>query len=152
MITFRRTTDLGYVRGVFTHPDVWPFICDDSANDPAVFQPVLSDSVVYLVPELDGQAMGCLLLQDVNAVAMELHTAVLPEFRGAPICGAFRALLAYLPTAFPTVKYLRTWVPSYNRPALLAARRVGFVERGIEPSAYLKHGALCDLHLFGVTL
>lgn len=151
MITFRQTRDLAYVRGVFTHPDVWPFICDDS-GDPESFQPADVPGVVYLVPELDGEAMGVVMLCDANAVTMEQHTAILPAYRGKPTADAFRALLAYLPTAFPTVKYLRTWVPSYNRAALLAARRVGFVERGVEPMAYLKNGALCDLHLFGVTL
>jgi RimJ/RimL family protein N-acetyltransferase len=152
VITFRITTDLGYVRAVFTHPDVWPFVCDDAHPGPEHFVPLEHDSVVYLVPESDGEPMGVVMLQAQGAVAAEMHSALLPAFRGKPAVEAFRALLAYLPGAFPAVKYLRTWVPAFNRPALLAARRVGFVERGVEPLAYLKHGALCDHHLFGVTL
>lgn len=149
MITFRRTADLGYVCDVFTHPDVWPFVCEDGASD---FVPLDHPSVVYLVPEHDGEAMGVVMLQSQGSVVLEQHTAVLPPYRGKPTADAFRALVPYLQANFPAARYLRTWVPSYNRPALLAARRVGFVERGIEPAAYLKHGALCDLHLFGVTL
>lgn len=149
MITFRCTTDLAYVRGVFTHPDVWPFICEDGASE---FVPLDHPSVVYVVPECDGEPMGCLMLQSMGSVNVELHTAILPPFRGKPTTEAYRAFLAWLPATFPSVKHLRTWVPSFNRPALIAAKRVGFIERGIEPHAFLKHGTACDLHLFGVTL
>lgn len=151
MITFARIADREYIRGIFTHPDVWPWVCDDTAN-PDDFEPLIHDSVAYLAPEQDGFPMGCLMLQSVNAVTLELHSALLPAYRGKHTLDVFRALVVYLPRVFPSAKYLRTWVPAYNRPALLAARRVGFVERGVEPLAYLKHGALCDLHLFGVTL
>ena len=151
MITLEQTDDLAFVRSVFTHPKVWPFICDDGMNDPELYQPVNMPGVVYVMPRDAGLPMGCLMLVDQNAVTMELHSALLPQYRGAQTAQVFRALLAWLPEQFPGIRRLRTWVPGYNRPALVAARRVGFEECGKEPNAYLKDGALSDLHLFGVS-
>jgi len=141
-----------FIRGVFTHPEIWPFLCDDSGSDPESF--VIHDSplVNYVRLEVDGDPIGCLMLVQQNAVTLELHSALLPGKRGKFTNEAFTGLLAHLRDVAPTIRRLRTWVPAWNRAALVAAKRVGFKEVGIEPGAFLKNGVLCDLHLFGVSL
>lgn len=152
MISFRTNPPAEYVRAVFTHPEVWNGVCDDGCDDPAGFDAIDSPLVDYLVPVMDGQDIGCLMLVRQNHVVLELHTALLPEFRGAFTKAVFDALLAHIREAKPEIRWLRTWVPAFNRAALVAAKRVGFREVGVEPSAYLKAGSHCDLHLFGVSL
>lgn len=141
-----------FVRQVFTHPDIWPSLCDDSFSDPALYEPVDSPLVRYIVPADENGPLGVLMLVQQNAVVVELHTALLPDKRGQFTKAVFDALLSYLKATYPQATRLRTWVPAYNRPAYVAAKRVGFALVGTEPSAYLKDGAVCDLHLFGVSL
>jgi RimJ/RimL family protein N-acetyltransferase len=140
------------IRAVFTHPDIWPALCDDGCDDPEAFEVMDSPMVRYLGPTLDGELMGVLMLVQQNAVTWELHTALLPSSRGKFTGQVFNALCAHLGRSIPAARYLRTWVPACNRPAMVAARRVGFKEVGKELGAFLRGGVLHDFHLFGVTL
>lgn len=148
MITLRETQDLDYIVSVFTHPDVWGWVSDDECEI-SDYQPVIHEAINYLVPELDGVPIGCLMLVRCNAVTIELHTAILPEYRGLCVGETFKALLKWLDAS--QFSRLRTWVPEWNRAAYVAAKRVGFELVGTETNAFLKNGKLHDLHLFGVT-
>lgn len=144
--------DAATVVAVFTHPDVWDWLCDDSFDDPQHFAPIDSPLVTYLRVERDGDTAGVLMLVQVNAATWELHTAILPEHRGPTVKASFDALLAYIRANAPHVTRLRTWVPACNRAAYVAAQRVGFALVGTETSAFRKRGVVHDLHLFGVNL
>lgn len=133
-----------------TFRQMWDALSDDSSPPAEDFAPVDSPLVSYLCPTHDGQRLGVLMLVHVNAATVELHTALLPEYRGAHTKAVFDALRDYLRAR--GVSRLRTWVPACNRPAYVAALRVGFELVGTEARAFLKHGELHDLHLFGVTL
>lgn len=139
------------VRLVFTHPDVWPYLVDDSSPGREDFDPPESPLVHYLAPHDDG-LIGVLMLVQQGAAVLELHTALLPDKRGRFTKAVFDALLGYLREHFPQATRLRTWVPACNRPAYVAAKRVGFSLVGTEPRAYRLGGVVHDLHLFGVTL
>lgn len=141
-----------YVRAVFTMPAIWDAISDDSSGSPDEFEPVESPLVRYLAPMSGDEPAGCLMLAQQNAVTLELHTVLLPKYRGEFTKQVFDELLAFIREHYPTCRRLRTWVPSCNRLALKAARRVGFVEVGVETAAYQKNGEIFDNHLFGVTL
>jgi RimJ/RimL family protein N-acetyltransferase len=140
--------DPAFVSEVFR--SMWGALSDDSSGSPEDFAPVDSPLVEYVAPTLHGQRLGVLMLVQVNAATVELHTALLPEHRGPNTAAVFDALRAHLRAR--GVSRLRTWVPACNRPAYVAALRVGFELVGTESRAFLKDGALHDLHLFGVTL
>lgn len=150
-ITFG-SPDTDFIVSTFTHPDVWPHITDDSSDGPEEFGVIESPLVHYLAPTLGDTRLGCLMLIQVNAATLELHTALLPDYRGHFTKAVFDALCDHLRATFPHITRLRTWVAACNRPAYVAAKRVGFDHVGTEPSAYRKGGAVHDLHLFGVTL
>lgn len=152
MIEIRPVTDPGFIRGVFTHPDVWDWLCDDGSRDSAAFEPAIHPLVAYVAPCLDGEPMGCLMLVRGGDAVMELHSALLPAFRGRFTQPVFNALLDFIRAQFPAVARLRTWVPGNNRAAFVAAKRVGFAHVGTEPRAFRKDNQLHDLHLFGVNL
>lgn len=134
-----------FVREVFV--SMWDALSDDSSGDPQDYAPVDSPLVEYLTPMADGEPLGVLMLVRVNAATVELHTALLPAYRGKwtrPVFDALRTRLR------GSTAWLRTWVPACNRPAYVASLRVGFELIGTERSSYLKGGQLHDLHLFGV--
>ena len=149
MITVSPATDFEFVRWVFTHPKVWPFICDDATADPLAF--ALPEGNAYLIPSHDGVPMGCFSLTECNGVTVDLHTAILPEFRGQGTADAFVALFDFIRTQLPGVRRLRTWVPACNKAALAAAPKVGLTHCGTEAASFLRHGELHDLHLYGVS-
>lgn len=149
MIAIVPTDDLAFVRDVFTHPKVWPYICDDFTADPVNFQPPAHHA--YLVPTKDGVPMGCFSLNECNGVTVELHTAILPEFRGQGTADAFVSLFDFIRIHIPGVRRLRTWVPDCNKAALAAAPKVGLTHCGTEAASFLRHGELHDLHLYGVS-
>lgn len=148
MITFA-PADPAFVRAVYV--SLWDWLSDDASGDPQDFAPVDMPGVTYLCPMQDAP-LGVLLLVQVNAATLELHTALLPQYRGTHTQAVFDALCDHLKATRPDIARLRTWVPDCNRPAFIAAKRVGFEHVGTEPRAFRKHGQLHDLHLFGVSL
>ena len=148
LITLKETSDVDYLFSVFTHPDVWDWVSDDDCVKDD-YQPTIHQLITYLAPELDGVPIGCLMLVRCNAVTVELHTAILPEYRGKCIGEVFKALMAWLDDS--QFSRIRTWVPDWNKAAYIAAKRVGFELVGTETKAFLKDEKLHDLHLFGVT-
>lgn len=152
IIQLMRTADMDYVRGAFTHPDIWDFICDDASGDKSKYEPLIHESIRYLIPIVDGAPAGCIILQKLNGVLVELHSALFVEFRGKAAGEIYRALLDYIAKELPEVSRLRTWVPSCNRAAFVAAKRERMELVGTEPLSFMKNGQLYDLHLFGVNI
>ena len=134
-----RATDREYIRSVFTHPAIYPHICDDFAVAPEAWEPALSEEVIYLRPEEGG---ACFLFHPHTRVLWEVHSAVLPERRGQSL-EYVTACAAWL-KANTTCKCLMTLVPKGNHRARRLAEAVGMRLTGILPSSFLKGGALVD--------
>jgi RimJ/RimL family protein N-acetyltransferase len=149
LIVLNSSNDAEYIKSVFKHEAIWEWVSDDSCNKDE-YEPFFHEAIHYLVPELDGQKTGVLMLVKCNAVTVELHTAVLPEFRGKCVGEMFTRLTEWAQDE--GYSRIRTWVPECNKAAYVAASRVGFSHVGVEQKAFLKDGELYDLHLFGKTL
>jgi RimJ/RimL family protein N-acetyltransferase len=148
-LKLRVTTDADEIRRYFTADDVWEWVSDDS-SDLDQYQPPICEQITYYIPEQDGVPVGCLMLVECNHATVELHSALLPQYRGKATALVFRALLDAL--ARSKYAWLRTWVADCNRAAFVAAKRVGFDHIGTEKMAYRKGGQLYDNHLFGVAI
>jgi len=149
LIVLKETTDSDYIKSVFKHDSIWEWISDDSCSKES-FEPLIHESIAYLIPELDGVPTGVLMLVKCNAVTMELHTAILPEYRGKCVGETFERLKAWASNL--GYSRIRTWVCDSNKPAMIASKRVGFEYVGTEQKAFLKDEKLHDLHLYGITL
>lgn len=152
MIVLMKTNDLHYVRNVFASPDIWDYISDDGAGDVSEYKPLVHESVSYLIPIVDGLPAGCLMIQRLNKACIELHSALFPAFRGKQAGQILTVLKEFVRNEWPDVARLRTWVPSCNRAAYVAAKREKMELVGTEPNSYLKNNELYDLHLFGVKI
>lgn len=142
----RRIVDVDHVRRVFAHPDVWPWLVDDLAPAPAPDQwrPLDPADVIYL-----GTDQAVWMAVPTNSVTWDVHSAVLPEARGARAVGwgieAARWMFNH------GARKLTTSVPADNRAALAFARRCGFRPEGINRLSWLKGGRMLDQHLLGMT-
>lgn len=83
-----------------------------------------------------------------NMITAEIHTSLLPEFRGVKALQSGKLFLSHLFS-----KYLKaiSYVPSYNKKALLYAQLLGFKIEGINRSSFIKNGQLLDQTLVGLT-
>ena len=142
-----RTTDREYIRSVFTHPAIYPHVCDDYAVAPEVWEPALSEDVVYLRPEEGG---ACFLIHPHSRVMWEVHSAVLPDARSRSLEYA-NGVATWL-AANTECKCLTTLVPEGNVPAYALARRAGMKRVGVLPRSFMKGGRLLDQTILAMEL
>lgn len=145
------THDTDLLTEIVTHPDVWPHLIDDAAPRREDYRVTLEPDVFYLTASDDaGGPIGALRFDRHNAVTWELHTAVLPQHRGAT-SGVFgHAGLRWMFENAGARKII-TQVPADNERALRYAHRLGFRDEGINRASFLKGGALLDQTMLGIT-
>lgn len=145
-----RTYDPDYIKRVMTDRRVWPHISDDFAPHPSEFEPVMDNGIFYLAPEHDGQRVGVFMYHPHSFILYEVHTCILPLYRGAPAVKAARDGLEWMVQHTPAQKII-THVPASNNLALRFALRVGLIPEGTNRASYMKRGELIDQHLLGIT-
>lgn len=137
---------------IMVHPSVSPWISDDmfAALDRESIAEALQQSRDHMLATYNGLPMGSFSYIRRNAVMAEVHSAVLPQFRGKLSEDAARESLRI---AFESLGYSKviTWVPDDNRPALALAKRVGMVDEGHVSHSYLRQGKLLGQSLLGIT-
>lgn len=107
----------------------------------------MPDGVLYLcgyAPDL----MGCFILHKQNAVTLECHVQVLPEYRhmskdfGREVMKwawdntAAQKIVAQIPVLYPNVRDF--------------AKAMGFEIEGVNRASYLKHGQIHDQWYLGI--
>ena len=143
-----RTHDMAYVRGVITHPAIWPHVADDTC-DRDQYVPTDDDSIYWLMP-VDGVPLGVFMVHPHSAVCFEVHTALLPHAWGGSANKAACALIEWVFSRTGCRKLI-THVPAYNRRALAFAKRAGMVEEGNNRKSFLRDGVLMDQYLLGIS-
>ena len=142
-----RTTDREYIRSVFTHPAIYPYVSDDYAPAAEAWEPILVDEVIYLRPEEGG---ACFLIHPHTRVMWEVHSAVLPEFRAKS--KEYAAGVVRWVAENTTCKCFTTLVPDGNVPALGLAKSVGLKPVGVFPKSFMKGGRLLDQTILAMEL
>ena len=145
-------SDLEFVLKVIDHPDVYNISSDDgiyqiTQDNVELF--LQNDLVHIIIPTLDEEDMGFFLFIQVNIVTVELHTCILPEYRGIKVVEAAQLVKDYI---FNQAGYRKivTQVPWYNKSAIFMALRCGFKKEGINKQSFLKDGILFDQYYMGL--
>jgi len=149
MITLERTLDYELVRGIVTHPKVYPHVADDGAPKAQDWQALASDTVWYILVRLDGTPAGVFILVPQNAICYELHTCLLPMLWGSAIV-AGQLMFTWMFEHSPA-RRIMTNVPDYNRLALRAAQKSGMQEFGVNTKSYLRGGILYNQIMLGIS-
>lgn len=118
--------DTDFMNRMVNHPSIYPFIRDDSINgfvDCAVLDDSNSRRLRLLV---DGREAGFALLMRRDD-GYELHSGMLPEFRGRTAIAAGRAVIDWV-TKQNLCDRLTTWAWANARHVLMVTRVLGFKE------------------------
>lgn len=144
------TTDAALIRSVITHPAVWAFVSDDMSGTPDDYEPPITDGI-HWVAIRDGDELAALFLfHPWNGITYEVHTCILPKWRGAKSREATAAAMAWIFTHSPCQKIV-TQVATENAPALRLATDSGMTLEGMNTQSILRNNTLHDQHILGIT-
>lgn len=145
-----RTTDADLVRSVVTHPEIYPFISDD--HSPAVedYAPPVADGIYWLACYSGNALAGLFMAHPWNGITYEIHTCILPAFRGVRAREATAAVLAWIFSNTNCLK-LVTHVPVWNEAAFRLATASGMKPEGINRQSFMKNQIIHDQTLLGIT-
>lgn len=133
------------------HPDVWPWISDDSCPAPVDFAipDGWIDQCTYAVC-VNGAPVGFAMLEPRSAAMAEFHGALLPEWRGKTGIRLARMAISRLwqDTGFDKLIAL---CPAGNRGAQRVNVAIGFERQGLLTDAYRRGGRLEDLVVYGMS-
>lgn len=140
-----RTHDMPLVRGILSHPAIWPYIHDDGVTEP---NPIDHEELYWLLVD-DGAPAGVFLLHPHNTVTYEIHTCLLPRTWGGQSREAAQLVLRWMFENTGCRKVI-TNVPADNPLALRFARRAGLKDEGVNRKSFLKNGVLLDQLVLGI--
>lgn len=149
----RETNDRERLNAVLRDEDVFRNSSDDYAPAPAQVDcgALLLNAQWTAFGIFAGhECAGVFFVVRHSVILYEVHTAILPAYRGALASRAALRLLDRLFDATPCRK-LTTLVPATNRPAARFARQAGLRYQGTLTASFLKDGVLHDQEILGIT-
>lgn len=145
--------DIEDVNRIMRHPEIYPQSIDDGCPPNAIdfdAGPILaSEAMYFLAWRINGIWGGLWMFKPWNSITYEIHTCVLPTFRGRPAIREGKAAGAWMFENTPCQKVV-TLVPENNRPALAYALATGLEKEGLVRQSFLKDGQLLDQTLLGI--
>ena len=148
---FDRSHDMELVRVVLTHPQIYPWITDDSCPPAKEFQPVDHPQFWYvIVREAPDEVLGLWMLVPQNEICWEIHTCLLPKAWGTT---AREAAAEFLQWVWKNTSCWRliTNVPVNNRLAFRFAKAAGMTVFGLNEKSFLKNDEALDQIMLGIT-
>lgn len=143
-----RTHDMELVDSIMRHPQIWPHVHDDGAED---WQPVDHEGIFWMLITRDnGEVGGVFMVHATNSYCYEMHTCLLPETWGAEAARAAQLLAGWVFRETPAEK-LVTNVPAYNRAARRFAIAGGMQQEGVNRASFMKNGVMVDQIMLGIT-
>ena len=123
---------------------VLPSIIDDGPLSDVEF--LLWSDKVYCLAYDSGVLF---ILVPSNLVSYEVHTCILPQFRGEYAVEAAKLAIEWVFSKTPCQK-ISTLIPVINTAAYALACRAGMKKEGINRKSFLKNGCLYDQIIMGL--
>ena len=150
MVTIERTSDIDTIKPIISHNDIYPFISDDYSPLATDYEPIIDNSIYWLLIKNSGVLCGLFMVHQSNGITCEVHTCVLPNHRGSKTTLYTKKLFDWI---FENTQFKKviTHVPSFNSAALVLAEKSGMTREGINRLSFLKTGHIFDQFLLGKT-
>lgn len=125
-ISVQPSHDIGFFNRLVNHPEISPHVRDDRIKGAIDLAPLDTSENVFLRLGVDGRDVGFAVLIRHGSI-FELHSGLLPEFRGAVAINAGKSVLNWVRNELRCEK-LTTWAWEHARHVLLITRLLGFKE------------------------
>lgn len=134
------------INRIVSNPDIWNDITDDHASPVIVLQ---IPGLMWVLVKEEENICGAYLLEFRNCRCYEVHTCILPEYRGKKAIEIGKQGLEWIFNNTPCLKII-THVPECNPKAFVYARKCGFKQEGINRRSFMKYGILQDQYVLGI--
>lgn len=146
----RRLTpdDKNLFTSICLHDSVFPYITDDGIFS----NPLYDIGSVLMIDKIYCLVYGpgiLFILIPYNFVTYEVHTCVLPQYRGKEATRATKVGAKWMFTETPCQK-INTFIPITNTQAYALARSAGMKIEGVNKKSFLKDGVLYDQIMMGL--
>jgi hypothetical protein len=148
-ISVQPSHDVEFFNRVVNHPEISPFVRDDLVTGDIDCSLLDDSNSVKLKILADGGDAGFFILIRKVAGEYELHSGLLPQYRGRHAVAAGRAIIAWARDS-GICSRLTTWVWEHARHVLLITRRIGFHEDSREDWPNTVHGQRVRRVLFSI--
>lgn len=147
----RRATleDRQTIEGLLKMRGIWEKVVDDFCPGQEWVDLTLAlqaPNIVILFEE----GVGVFMFYSFSGVMWDIHVATYPEARGVRVVDAVREAGMWMFDNTPCQKVI-AMIPSGNLPAEALAKRMGMRKEGHLYRAFMKHGELIDLRVYGIT-
>ncbi len=144
-----RTFDPEIVKSVMLSPEIWETVAEDNQL-PELFEPeMVSDC--WLQVAADDELVGLYNIHATNAVTLEIHCQILPEYREEHAKESSRHVLQWILDNAPEYEKVIAQIPTLYPEVKHFTLNAGFQEEGLNRLSYRKNGTLYDQWLLGIT-
>lgn len=130
--------------------DVWDRMSEDG-TDIDDFLPYNCVTSGWLLCSEGDDNVGVILIHNNNTTAVEIHPYVMPEFAGSGsemMMGFFKWFIDNVPKR---VNKVNVKIPFAHKSVYNFAKKLGFIDEGIDRQSFTKDGEISDRWSLGLT-
>ena len=115
------------------------------------FEPYNSTASVWLIYSENDVDIGMLFINNDSTTAISFHPYIMPEHKGSGrgmVSEFFSWFIENIPAK---VNKINVKVPIIHKTVYNFAKKVGFIDEGVDRMSYTKNGEVCDRYALGLT-
>ena len=129
-------------------------VWDSMAEDDVIidnFEPYNSSTAAWFIYSNDDIDVGMLFVSNDSSTAINFHPYIMPEHKGSGrkmVVEFFEWFIRNIPAK---VNKINVKVPIIHKTVYNFAKKVGFIDEGVDRMSYTKNGEVCDRYALGLT-
>lgn len=149
MITIWLTQNPLLIKEVYSHPQVYPYIRDDSC--PKKFNAVnIQVNSLYFAVNSDERLIGIIALHQKNYILWDMHVAFMPQGKGkAKESIELFLIWVYENKDMFNIKKITGSIPEDRPHVVDLVQRIGFHYEGMSPKSFQRDGKLLNTLQYG---
>ena len=129
--------------------EVWDNFSDDMA-DKEYYEIEISSRKLWVKVDISGDFAGVVLMENYNLSTIKIHPYLMKEFK-AYSRDLIRLILKVFLKSPPFINKLVVEIPTNRKIVYNLAKKIGFVDEGINRKSFLKDGVFLDQWNLGLT-
>ena len=144
-----RTYDTDLIRSIALIPEIWDELCEDGQESKDFIPYTKSDCWLKMCK--GNNVVGVFMFEKNNETTLQVHTAILPKYRGKISREAGKAHLKWVYENVPSCNKIVASIPTIRRHVKLYANMLGYKDEGLNRASFMKNGLIHDQWMLGIT-